>query len=84
MVIDASGLTCPASEETDSRKPVQDEVLDVEAVRRLLRLGRNTVYELVGRNAIPHRRVGKNIRFSRMAIMTWLASWAVGVAKEGK
>ena len=61
-----------------------DEVLDVEAVRRLLRVGRNTVYTLVGRNAIPHRRVGRSIRFSRIAIMSWLASWALGISKEGK
>jgi hypothetical protein len=32
-----------------------DAVLDVEQVARLLRVGRNTIYELVTRNAIPHR-----------------------------
>ena len=57
-----------------------DEVLNVEAVGRLLHIGRNSVYELVGRNAIPHRRLGKHIRFSRQAILAWLASWAI--AKE--
>lgn len=61
-----------------------DDVLDVDGVRRLLHVGRNTVYELVGRNAIPHRRLGKTIRFSRTAVLAWLASWAIGVAKEGK
>lgn len=59
-----------------------DEVLDVEAAGRLLRIGRNSVYELVGRNAIPHRRLGKHIRFSRNALFAWLASWAI--SKEGK
>jgi hypothetical protein len=33
-----------------------DDVLDVEGASRLLRVGRNTIYELVGRNEIPHRR----------------------------
>src|SRR5262245_16551801 len=49
-----------------------DDVLDVTEVARLMRVGRNTVYELVGRNQIPHRRLGKQIRFSRAAIMRWL------------
>ena len=58
-----------------------DDILDVEAVGRLLRIGRNTIYELVGKNAIPHRRLGKKIRFSRAALMSWLASWSSQGAK---
>lgn len=61
-----------------------DDVLDVADVARLLRIGRNTVYELVGRNAIPHRRLGKQIRFSRAAIMRWLDRWSLQDAKEGQ
>ena len=61
-----------------------DEVINVERVAQLLHVGRNTVYELVGRNAIPHRRLGKQIRFSRAAIMRWLASWSSQSAKEGQ
>lgn len=81
MAPDASAPTSPDFGETASDKHTHAEVLDVEDVGRLLRVGRNTVYELVGRNAIPHRRVGKNIRFSRAAILTWLA---IGIAKDGK
>ena len=71
----------------DAEKPEQllDErdVLDVPQVASLLRVGRNTVYALVARNAIPHRRLGKAIRFSRAAVMSWLStSWQV--AKEGR
>ena len=51
-----------------------DAVLDVEEVARLLRVGRNTIYELVARNQIPHRRLLKQIRFSRAAVMAWLSS----------
>ena len=61
-----------------------DDVLDVEGATRLLRIGRNTVYELVARNEIPHRRLGKQIRFSRAAIMRWLDSWSSQGAKEGQ
>jgi excisionase family DNA binding protein len=49
-----------------------DAVLDVEQVAALLRIGRNSVYEAVGRNEMPHRRIGKQIRFSRAAILRWL------------
>jgi excisionase family DNA binding protein len=61
-----------------------DEVLDVERAARLLQIGRNTIYELVGRNEIPHRRLGRQIRFSRAAIMRWLDSWSSQDAKEGQ
>jgi excisionase family DNA binding protein len=61
-----------------------DDVLDVADVTQLLRIGRNTVYELVARNAIPHRRLGKQIRFSRAGIMRWLSSWSLQDAKEGQ
>jgi excisionase family DNA binding protein len=59
-----------------------DEVIDVERVARLLHVGRNTVYALVARNAIPHRRLGKQIRFSRAVIMRWFDSWSWQGAKE--
>lgn len=50
------------------------DVLDVPQVADLLSLGRNKVYDLVARNAIPHRRLGKQIRFSRAALITWIAT----------
>ena len=50
----APPLLRPANDE----QPI-DAVLDVEEVACLLRIGRNTVYDLVGRNEIPHRRLGK-------------------------
>src|SRR5262249_38829203 len=67
-----------------SDDPGADEVLDVDGATKLLRIGRNTIYELVGRNEIPHRRLGKQIRFSRAAIMRWLDSWSSQDAKEGQ
>jgi excisionase family DNA binding protein len=69
------------------------DVLTVAEVAKLLRLGRNAVYDACGRNQIPHRRIGKRIRFSRAMIMKWLdgdhggvrssSSWSSQVAKEG-
>jgi len=64
--------------------PALDDVaLDVPQVASLLCVGRNTIYTLVAKNQIPHRRLGKAIRFSRAAVMSWLStSWQV--AKEGE
>jgi excisionase family DNA binding protein len=59
------------------------DVLDVPRVARLLDVGRNTIYSLVAKNQIPHRRLGKQIRFSRAAVVQWL-SWSWQGAKEGK
>ncbi len=75
--LDATLPLRPANDE----QPI-DAVLDVEQTARLLRVGRNTIYELVGRNEIPHRRLGKQIRFSRDALMSWLGSWSSRDAKE--
>jgi excisionase family DNA binding protein len=61
-----------------------DEALRVDDVARLLRVGRNSVYALVGSNQIPHRRIGKQIRFSRAAVMRWLTSWSLQGAKKGQ
>ena len=74
----------PALRAANDEQPTTDAVLDVEDVARLLRVGRNTIYELVGRNEIPSRRLGKQIRFSRAAIMRWLDAWSSRGAKEGR
>jgi excisionase family DNA binding protein len=75
-------LATPQIRPANDDEPVTDAVLDVEQTARLLRVGRNTIYELVGRNEIPHRRLGKQIRFSRAALMSWLGSWSSRDAKE--
>ena len=58
------------------------DVLTVDEAAEFLRIGRNALYEAVGRNEVPHRRIGKNIRLSRAALVRWLASWSTQVAEE--
>lgn len=58
------------------------DVLDVPHVAQLLGVGKNTIYTLVARNQIPHRRLGKAIRFSRAGVMSWLTSWSSRDAEE--
>ncbi len=49
-----------------------DDVLDVGGAMALLRIGRDAVYVGCARGQIPHRRIGKHLRFSRAALMRWL------------
>ena len=68
------------------------DILTVRGLAALLGLGRNTIYDACARNEIPHRRVGRAIRFSRAAILAWLGkashanveSWSTQDAKEGQ
>jgi len=68
----------------DANPSSEDDVIDVNEAARMLRVGRNKVYEMVARNEIPHRRFGRRIRFSRTAIVRWLDSWSPRIAKEGQ
>lgn len=49
-----------------------DDVLDIVGAAALLHVSRDALYDEVGKNAIPHRRIGKLIRFSRTALLRWL------------
>lgn len=51
-----------------------DDVLDVFGAMALLKLGRNAVYDGCARGEIPHRRMGKLLRFSRSGLLRWLHS----------
>jgi excisionase family DNA binding protein len=76
---DETAITRATASDADA---ASGDVLDVPAVARLLTVGRNTVYALVARNAIPHRRIGRLIRFHRDAVMRWLNSCCLQDAKE--
>jgi excisionase family DNA binding protein len=49
------------------------DVLTVDEVAALLRIGRNSVYDGAARGEIPHRRVGRRLVFSRAALIEWLS-----------
>jgi excisionase family DNA binding protein len=61
-----------------------DDVLDVPGVAELLRCGKDAVYASVGRNEIPHRRIGRHLRFSRTAVLRWLDSCGSQGAQKGQ
>lgn len=59
------------------------DVLTVPEAAKLLRVGRNGLYEAIRRGEVPHRRIGRKILFSQTAVMRWLEGWSLQVAKEG-
>lgn len=50
------------------------EVLDVAGASALLRVSPRTVREQVRRGRLPGRRIGREWRFSRQALLDWLGT----------
>ena len=48
------------------------EVMDSQAAARLLRVHLTTIQELVRRGTLPGRKVGKDYRFLKSALLAWL------------
>jgi excisionase family DNA binding protein len=63
--------TAPADEPAPVSDPNGD-VLTVDEAAVFLRIGRNALYDAIGRGDVPHRRIGKTIRLSRAALVQWL------------
>jgi excisionase family DNA binding protein len=65
-----------ATEPTRAGAPSADEVLTVDEGAKLLRVGRNQLYEAIGRGTVPHMRIGRSIRLLRSALVRSLSrSW---------
>ncbi|MCM1567016.1 MAG: helix-turn-helix domain-containing protein [Dehalobacter sp.] len=58
---------------------MENEVLDVTQAAELLKIGRSTLLKLVRENVIPAKKVGRQWRFSRQALLEWLKN---GQAKK--
>lgn len=53
-----------------------NDVLDVREASKLLRIGRNAIYDACARGQMPHKRIGNRIRFSKAALLRWLGDQA--------
>lgn len=51
---------------------MSEDVLNAQGAADLLGVSIYKVYAMCGSNEMPHRRVGKLLRFSRGALMRWL------------
>ena len=56
-----------------------EDIMNASEVALFLGLGRNSVYDAVGRGEIPHRRVGRRLIFSRSALVAWLDRSTIGL-----
>lgn len=61
-----------------------DAVLTVDEAAKLLRIGRNQLYEAIGRGDVPHARIGRTIRLSRAALLRSLGGSCEAASKTRK
>jgi excisionase family DNA binding protein len=54
-----------------------DGILTLEETACFLKVKKRMLYDRVQRNNIPHLRVGRLIRFSKTALLDWMAQEAV-------
>ncbi|HEX2691399.1 MAG TPA: helix-turn-helix domain-containing protein [Kofleriaceae bacterium] len=72
----------PADDPTPADEPNGD-VLTVDEVAVFFRIGRNALYDAIGRGDVPHRRIGKTIRLSRSALVRWLGRSCGAASTQG-
>ena len=48
------------------------DVVTVEQLQEMLRIGRNTAYKLIADNEIKHIKIGKNIKIPKIYINEYL------------
>ncbi|MFN2468677.1 MAG: helix-turn-helix domain-containing protein [Gaiellaceae bacterium] len=70
--LDALGEEWPAAGEPVPRPPAP-EVMTSEQLAELLQVGERTVRELAANGELPGRKVGREWRFARRAVLDWLA-----------
>lgn len=68
-------ITSPSSTRMEGTSSFP-EVLDSAAVALLLKVHLTTVQELARRGDLPGRKVGKDYRFFRAAVVAWLSETA--------
>lgn len=73
--------TTPADSRRDSS--AVRPFLTVEETAAVLRIGRNTCYELIRQGQIPHIRLGRTIRIPTHALMSWLGQPIVEIQQRG-
>ncbi|HLH70449.1 MAG TPA: helix-turn-helix domain-containing protein [Candidatus Dormibacteraeota bacterium] len=54
------------------------ELLRVEEVAELLRVGRTKVYQLLARGELPVVRIGRSVRVPRRRLLAWIEAHTVG------
>ena len=53
-------------------RPLEDPLLNADEAAQLLHVPRSTLYELVRSRHLPHIRIGRNLRFTREDLASWV------------
>jgi excisionase family DNA binding protein len=59
------------------------ECMKADELAKFLGVNRKTVYAYALRGAIPHRRMGRRIVFSRSQVVSWLGHCDMGAVRKG-
>ncbi|MGH7882899.1 MAG: helix-turn-helix domain-containing protein [Candidatus Dormibacteraceae bacterium] len=59
-----------------------EDLLKVEDVRRILKVGRSTVYELIARQELTAVHIGRLVRVPRTALKFWIEVNTVDAQQE--
>lgn len=54
------------------------DILTVQEAADLLKVSNDTIYAMVEADKLPHRRVGRQIRFPAWLIIDWLDNGSTG------
>lgn len=50
----------------------QNQLLTIDEARKILRVGRNVMYELIRTGGVPHIKIGKQIRIPLKELEEWI------------
>ena len=50
----------------------QNQLLTIDEARKILRVGRNVMYELIKSGGVPHIKIGKQIRIPLKELEEWI------------
>jgi excisionase family DNA binding protein len=56
----------------------KSDILNLEQACELLQLSRSTIYKLLQAGKLPHRRAGRQYRFSKQALEDWVKAGEPG------
>jgi excisionase family DNA binding protein len=79
----SSGELQPPAEDPAPIDELSGDVMTVDEAAVFLRIGRNALYDAIGRGDVPHRRIGKTIRLSRFALVRWLGRSCGAASTQG-
>lgn len=57
---------------TNSEQVISKEVMDVKELSKYLGIGKSKIYQLIREKKIPASKIGRQYRFSKSVIDSWL------------